>query len=198
MAIPTSGNLSIKGTAGTCRSICTAVGGSSGSLRTLSLGAGSPYSTSPYCMREFYGYSAALPLSLTTTSCSQSNNVSYHCGRIDGMSTTGHYATLSIRYNLRGSGCKGACSYVRLVCNGTTVCTCTILATAVIRTGTWTEYMDYNDSICFVTCTDSGLVMIGGFSVTEATLSIDSITQGVGTYCIGSPDSISSVSAVVP
>lgn len=196
MAMPTSGCIAIKdNTIQTCSSICAAVGGVTGSLCSLSITAGK---SAPHCMREFYGYSSALPLSLTTTSCSQSSNVSYHCGRIDGMSTTGHYATLTIRYDLRGSACKGACSFVALVCNGTTVCTCTILATSVIRTGTWSEYMDYNDSICFVTCTDSGLVIIGGSSITQATLSIDGITQGVGTYCIGSPDSISSTSTVIP
>ena len=57
MAMCTSGNLSIKGTAGLCRSICAAVvaggGSASGSLSSLSTSASK---TAPHCMREFYGY----------------------------------------------------------------------------------------------------------------------------------------------
>ena len=55
MALPTSGDLSLKTTAGVSRSISCAVGSTSGSLTTLSITAGK---SSPHCMREFYGYSA--------------------------------------------------------------------------------------------------------------------------------------------
>jgi len=54
MAMCTTGNLSIKTVAGTCRSIDAAVTTcSSGSLSILSVAAGK---TAPHCMREFYGY----------------------------------------------------------------------------------------------------------------------------------------------
>ena len=56
MAMCTSGNLSICATAGTCRSISTAVGGGSGSLSSLSVSAGK---SAPHGMIEFYGYSSA-------------------------------------------------------------------------------------------------------------------------------------------
>lgn len=66
MAIPTSGNISIKGTAGTCRSICTAVvqggGTASNSLSSLSISAGK---SSPHGMREFYGYTPVSDIIIT-------------------------------------------------------------------------------------------------------------------------------------
>lgn len=53
MPIPSSGNISIYNTAGTCRSIRATTNTSCGSLRTLSGCAGK---TPPHCMREYYNY----------------------------------------------------------------------------------------------------------------------------------------------
>ena len=68
MAIPTSGNLSIKAVAGVCRSICTAVvqggGGASGSLSALSVSAGKG---APHGMREFYGYNPISTINVDVT-----------------------------------------------------------------------------------------------------------------------------------
>ena len=63
MAMCTSGSLSICATAGTNRSIATAVtSSSSGSLSTLSVAAGKG---APHAMTEFYGYSAGISVDVT-------------------------------------------------------------------------------------------------------------------------------------
>lgn len=199
MAMPSSGCIALRTciTGCACSSISCAVAGTACSPASLSSLSVQASKGAPHCMREFYGYTSASPLSLSTTSCSQGGLVGYHCGVIVGMSTVGHYATLSIRYNLRGSSAKGSCAAVCLVCNGITVCTCIITATAVLQTGTWSEYIDYNDNICFVTKTDTGLVLVGDFSITEARLTLEGITQGSGSYSIGSPDNIHSISSTL-
>lgn len=76
MAMCTSGNLSIKATAGTCRNICAAVvqggGAASGSLRSLSIAAGK--TATPYGMREFYGYNPSSG-SISVATCYSSAGV---------------------------------------------------------------------------------------------------------------------------
>lgn len=57
MALPTSGSLSIKATAGATRSICGEVGGTSGSLVSL---ASTASKSLPVSMLDFYGYSAGV------------------------------------------------------------------------------------------------------------------------------------------
>lgn len=63
MAMCTTGSLSICATAGTDRSISTAVGGGSGSLSALSTTAGK---TAPHSMLEFYGYGSTLCVNPST------------------------------------------------------------------------------------------------------------------------------------
>ena len=70
MAIPASGNISIKGTAGACRSICAAVvqggGTPSGSLLALNEDV-YPKITPPGEMSQFYGYNPVSTLSVDVT-----------------------------------------------------------------------------------------------------------------------------------
>ena len=68
MAMCTTGSLSIKATAGTCRDICAAVvaggGSASGSLLSLSVSAGKG---APHSMLEFYGYNPVTTLTVNLT-----------------------------------------------------------------------------------------------------------------------------------
>jgi len=67
MAIPASGNLSIKGSAGTCRSLCTAVvqagGTGTGALRSLTTQTFSAKANDG-SMTQFYGYNPNPSLSI--------------------------------------------------------------------------------------------------------------------------------------
>jgi len=75
----TTGNLSVCATAGTNRSISTAVGTGSGSLSALSVSAGK---TAPHSMLEFYGYSPGLSIRVDTQwvgTCGGGNGM---CGQV--------------------------------------------------------------------------------------------------------------------
>ena len=92
MAIPSSGNVSIKGAAGSGRSIDTEVASvSSGSLVTLSENAVSYNSvtSAPYGMREFMGYTHTLTNSITESKTLRDANQSGYAWELGNSDTYG-------------------------------------------------------------------------------------------------------------
>lgn len=165
MAIPTFGNLSIKGTAGVCRSICAAVveggGTASNSLRSLSISAGKG---SPHGMREFYGYTPVSDITVTMQT--------YWYG--DSSFNSGFNGT----YYLRGPGgaicasCSVSCSKGQIwswVVNSDTYCVdfsnISFLDRGLLRPKTQYWYTDTSSGSnnCTNTFSDNESVMYEGF-----------------------------------
>jgi len=87
---------------------------------------------------------------------------------------------------------------VCIKCNGVTIYSCSVSSKAFNCSGTWTtaaRKVDYNDLIHIVTC-----VSRPNFDDEQvrARVTMTSITQGVGTYCMGSPTSQASEFGIVP
>lgn len=149
MAMCTSGSLSICATAGTNRSIATAViNSSSGSLSSLSVSAGK---SAPHCMREFYGYSAGIIMCVSLgTVVPVVDNVDCYVG-YRPIVRTGQCAdttvTLCFDYDrcLAGDGlvaidtkCNAGSWVLRFYCNNPGG-----------STGSFTiPNIDYNDTVC--------------------------------------------------
>lgn len=156
--MPTSGSIGLREciTGIDCSSISCAVTGSlqsPASLTSLSVEAGK---IDPHSMSDFYGYIPTQPLYLTTTSCSQTTDISYHCGRVDGMSTTYDCACVCVKYQLQNTAGKGTYACAALVCDGTTLFSCALALDTLSASGYWGDIMDYNDALCFVTETSCG------------------------------------------
>jgi len=139
MALPGSGSLSIKGTAGTCRSICEAVieggGSASGSLNSLSTSAGKAGG-----MRDFYNY-LSTPVNLVYWTGVGTPDVSpyvyqYWCvcptpaaGKSYDLCLCGKLCT---RYQ-----CDNSYARLRVTCNGVQIYNCCIVAPTCIVAYLW-------------------------------------------------------------
>jgi len=149
MAMCTSGNLSICGTAGTCRSISTAVGTGSGSLSALNVSSGEGPG-----MTSYYGYSAAKDV----------NFCQYYKTGTDGSSTTVYSCTCTITSAaMTSSECYCLCSShnvcvgfsqpgtsfarVCMRCNGALLFNCCITNAQYCGNFTCNLRVDYNDTI---------------------------------------------------
>jgi len=206
MAIPVSGSLSIKGTAGTCRSICQAVvdggGGASGSLSTLSVNAGK---SAPHCIREFYGYD---PNPTTTCICfctiasnpGPSTSCCNSCLKRTPTASVGNCfnANFCLYINVVPDSEFGgtAMGCVRLICNAITVFSCQIACTT---NQSWvcaySRNVDYNDTFCMITCaSDCGF--LGGFA--SARICLCSITTISGSYARCTPNCQLTTAGVLP
>lgn len=190
MAMPASGCIQLREcyVGVPCSSIACAVNYTlvgSCSLSTLSTTAGK---TAPHCMREFYGYSKdPVPVYLTTTASYGDADNAYCCMRIDGIATGCAYlCTYWLLTN--GSTSTYSCSSICMVCNGTCVWGHYLCQNNIIVDGVHSNLIDENDSVCYIGRSICGLN--GGGQYFTAIGCLCAITNVIGNYCLGTPDTI--------
>mgnify|MGYP001175480007 FL=1 len=136
----------------------------------------------------------ALPIYFSTISDTGTNSLNAVCG----VTTTNNSVGTIYCYNI----CKGstgliACATVCVYCNG--VCirgACIAGKGACFDSGFFAKFThDYNDCVCV--CTHLGGKYIA-LEWGQATIQLDNLTQCVGTYCIGTPNSAVSSTGDVP
>jgi len=199
MAMPLSGSLGIKSCpGGTCTSIAQAVNGNitgNKSLITLSVGVGKP---APHCMLEFYGYVTAPTYPTVTISLVPTPIICATVQCICGVLTTSNAMPSNNCYfpyycwSMCASNASISDACVKVVCNGAAIYQCSVCGKIFDCSGIWTtaaRKVDYNDTINIITCASNNTVDSAVFS----RIRVSSITQCVGTYCLGSPDSQASV-----
>ena len=204
MAMPASGCIALRtciiGIA--CSSIACAVNGSavgSCSLSALSVSAGK---SAPHAMTEFYGYSPAPPtinLNIQPISVACGPYAICCCGCLQPGNSVpvGDCYFPNYSWQLCASNITPTGAFVCIKCNGTTIYQCSVSSKAFTCSGTWTtaaRCVDYNDLIHIVTCVSRSNLD----DCVRARLIMTSITQGVGTYCVGSPNSQSSEYGILP
>ena len=190
MAMPSSGSIAIISAPQTCGSICAAVGCASGSLTTLSVAAGK---SAPHAMSEFYGYMPPAPIAINfhTIACSVSQYNSYW----NACTTPIHIAQVNdcycacIGYSLSVGAASNIQASASFICNGSTLFTCTI-AFGIPQSGSFSYTRCYGDIVCACVraCHTLGTV------TACATISINSITDIVGDYCLGT--TLTSITAI--
>jgi hypothetical protein len=201
MAMPLSGCLGIISCpGGTCTSIAQAVDGNvtpPKSLSALSVSAGK---SAPHSMLEFYGYAPVTTktLSILPISTQSTLTVCCTCGCLQpsGVVPVGDCYYPNYSWAMTANNINVSQALVCVICNGVGIYQCSVSSKAYNCSGTWTTIarkVDYNDLIHIVTC-----VSIFGESIATARVSLDSITQCVGTYCKGSPTSQVSGTGFLP
>jgi hypothetical protein len=201
MAMPLSGSLGIKSCpdGGACTSIAQAVDGNTSgnkSLTTLSVSTGK---VAPHSMLEFYGYTTA-PTNPTVSILLLSDPVSEStCCCVCGCLITSNVMPSNDCYfpdycwRLCANNESNSHACVSVICNNTSIYSCAINNCAIFDcNGTWTttaRKVDCNDCIHIVTGVYNGTID----SSVMACVQVTSITQCVGTYCLGSPSSQASI-----
>ena len=154
MAMPASGDIGLKFcTAQACSSICVATGyAGTASLSSMSIAAGSPYSTAPYCMREFYSYVPKTPIDFTQYVSFGTLGVSsyvyrYYC--VTPTPAVGQTYSLCIRGDLCTVGQQtGSWARVCVTCNGLNKYCCCVGANICAPLNVWAAFtVDSNDCI---------------------------------------------------
>lgn len=181
MAMCTSGAIGIiSAPQGGCSSICTAVGCASGSLSVLSIAAGK---TAPHAMSEFYGYSIS-PIYFSNINDVKDVFYSYTLDRICGIQPNTCVGTTYCWSLFKENS---ATVSVCIFCNGTCIRGCRVDGTATqLCSGTFAVFTQLStDNVCI--CTRARDLM--GDNRGQATIQLSSLTQCVGNYCIGNPNS---------
>jgi len=201
MAMPVSGCIALRTcvTGINCSSISCAVNGSAAGtccLSALSVTAGK---AAPHGMREFYGYTSAAgnAVSITNVSSTGTNGVSTAVCNCSCLSysltrTVGQCYCPAFDYSiikLASQGIANKCAFVCILCNGTCIYGCGYNGIGTFNvSGTFAaRCVDYNDTINIITCAS---INVDDTAAANASITISSITAGVGTYCIGTPSSI--------
>ena len=196
MAMPASGSIAIISAPQACGSICAAVGLASGSLSALSVAAGK---IAPHAMSEFYGYTNQTNVNIQPISVACGPYAICCCGCLQPGNSVpvGDCYFPNYSWQLCASNITPTGAFVCIKCNGTTIYQCSVSSKAFTCSGTWTtaaRCVDYNDLIHIVTCVSRSNLD----DCVRARLIMTSITQGVGTYCVGSPNSQSSEYGILP
>ena len=190
MSMCTSGSLSICATAGTNRSIATAVTSTgSGSLSTLSAWAGK---SSPHGMREFYGYSPSQNIGVNLTHVSSTSTTNCYTKITKPISVSSNY-NICIEFKLSWSG-LGSGGSVCLMCNGICKYGCNINVVDCFPLFN----IDNTDNVCLCTTAVKGFQ---GDSWADSYACIHTISTGSGsldTFYKGSPASQHSDEGPVP
>jgi hypothetical protein len=193
MAMPASGCIALRTciVGINCSSIACAINGSAignSSLSSLSISVGK---TVPHCMSEFYGYTPTVPQNVLNIfavgETGDGITSKWNCGCLQPSvvvpATDCYFPNYCWRMTASNASSTSACVSVK--CNNVEIFACSVSAAIYNCTGTWTtaaRKVDYNDLIHIVTCIESGFGSDTGF----ASVGVTSITQGVGTYCLGS------------
>lgn len=197
MAMPASGNIAIlDNTLQTCSSISCAVDGNNTPPKCLSQLAVSAGFSAPYCMSDFYGYGAVTykciyycdiastcPNSDATVECTCS------CLASNGAMTTGECYCPTFCWQLRrgGVGERTGIMMARICCNGSIKCTCCVVtANATNCSGSWSFLVDYNDTVCVVTCATRHVTDTTTLPV-SASICLSSLISTSGSFCVGTP-----------
>ena len=186
--MPASGSIAIISAPQTCGSICAAVGIASGSLCTLSLSAARP---TPYCMRNFYGFSTDKCIYLSVISQSGTFGVSgsvcgVYCVNRNPAMSAGQCFTINFTGSLGTiNQPAGSCAFILVYCNGTNVGGCSITTAACCNSislpasGSWT--VTNATSMCVVLCALTLNTACPACS--QAAININTVTPVVGGFC---------------
>ncbi len=199
MAIPTSGCIGIITCPNSvaCTSIAQAVDGNvTPPKRLATLGSTAGFS-SPYCMSDFYGYS-----STPTYKCIYFCDISSTCPNYDsltectcsrlasnGAMSTGecYCPTFCWCLSRSGVGERTGTMIARICCNGSIKCTCCVVsANGTACSGSWSFLVDYNDTVCLLTCATRHVsdTTIKGV---RASICLSSLISTSGSFCVGTP-----------
>jgi len=188
MAMPASGSIAIISAPQTCGSICAAVGTASGSLSTLSVAAGSPYSTAPYCMREFYSYTPALPTAVNFSQIyyngGDNGTYSYSCVKPNCPTTAGDCYCLCTFFNLCVDFSQSPSSYAIMCvrCNTVQTYCCCIDYSYFCANAPFSMTVRAGDNVCIYNYAREWVSQPGGV---RSQICISSIVDIVGDYCRG-------------
>jgi len=204
MAMPGSGCIALRTciTGIACSSIACAVNGSavgSCSLSALSVSAGK---TAPHAMTEFYGYSPAPPtinlnIQPISVSCGPTTICCCGCLQPSNAVPAGDCYYPNYTWCLCASNANVTSALVCIRCNNVQIYCCALSGKAYSQSGSWittARRVDSNDLIHIVTCVDRGVLN----DCVRSQLVLSSITQCVGTYCVGSPNRQSSEYGIIP
>ena len=188
MAICPSGLLSICATAGSCRSISTAVGTGSGSLAALSVSAGKG---APHSMSEFYNYVPKTDINMVQYgSAFGTQGISPYVYRSYCLVPTpaaGQTYSLCMRPDICWLGQQsGSYGQVCITCNLTQIYCCRVTSNACVTTPGVLRTIDSNDCIRIYTCacaTNTACTGASGVGAQGCLFSVTGTYHQKGTTC---------------